>query len=48
MRATEAMRLMEEGRSVEEVSDLLNFSSVGYFSFFFKKYFGQPPSFFKN
>lgn len=48
MRATEAMKLLEEGKSVEETSDILNFSSVGYFSYFFKKYFGQPPSFFKN
>ena len=48
MRATEAMRLMNEGKSVEETSDMLNFSSVGYFSYFFKKYFGKPPSFFKN
>ena len=48
MRATEAMKLISDGKSVEETSDLLNFSSVGYFSYFFKKYFGQPPSFFKN
>jgi len=48
MRATEAMRLLGEGKSVEETSDMLNFSSVGYFSYFFKKYFGQPPSFYKN
>ena len=44
MRATEAMRLLSEGKSVEETSDLLSFSSVSYFSFFYKKHFGKPPS----
>ncbi len=44
MRAAEAMKLLESGKSVEETSDILNFSSVSYFSFFYKKRFGEPPS----
>lgn len=48
LRAIEAMNLLKEGKSVEEVSTILNFSSVNYFSLFFKKHFGNPPSHYKK
>lgn len=48
LRAIEAMNLLKEGKSVEEVSTQLNFSSVNYFSLFFKKHFGKPPSHYKK
>ena len=47
LRAIEAMNLLKEGKSVDEVSSTLNFSSVNYFSLFFKKHFGNPPSYYK-
>lgn len=43
LRGREAIRLLEEGRSLTEIAEILNFSSVNYFSLFFKKQFGIPP-----
>lgn len=44
MRFNEAVRLLEEGYSVNEVSDIMNFSSPNYFSVFFKNQCGTPPA----
>ena len=39
----EAMRYLESGMSVSEVSDRLSFSSPNYFSLFYKRHLGYPP-----
>ena len=39
----EAIKLLEDGEAVTEVSAKLNFSSPEYFSLFFKKHTGLPP-----
>lgn len=44
MRFNEAARLLDEGYSVNEVSDMMNFSSPNYFSVFFKNLCGTPPA----
>lgn len=44
MRFNEAARLLDEGYSVNEVSDMMNFSSPNYFSVFFKNQCGIPPA----
>ncbi|MBQ3133728.1 MAG: helix-turn-helix transcriptional regulator [Clostridia bacterium] len=44
LRCTEAIRQLQAGSSVTEVSDALHFSSPSYFSAFFKKMTGQPPA----
>lgn len=44
LRLTEAIRLMQDGLSPSETADRMNFSSPNYFSYFFKKMTGQPPS----
>ncbi len=43
LRGSEALRLLTKGKSIEEISEALNFSSPCYFSLFFKKQFGMPP-----
>ncbi|MBQ6823860.1 MAG: helix-turn-helix domain-containing protein [Clostridia bacterium] len=44
MRYDEALRLLQEGFSVAETAERLNFSSPNYFSAFIKRYTGQPPA----
>lgn len=44
MRFNEATRLLNEGYSVGEVSEIMNFSSPNYFSVFFKNQCGMPPA----
>lgn len=44
MRFNEAIRLLEKGLAVAEVSEQLGFSSPNYFSAFMKRYTGQPPA----
>jgi len=44
LRLTEAIQLMQGGLSPSETADRMNFSSPNYFSYFFKKMTGQPPS----
>ncbi len=44
MRYHAAMRLLQSGASVAEVSEKMNFSSPSYFSVFMKKFTGQPPA----
>lgn len=44
MRFDEAVRLLEEEYSVNEVSEMMNFSSRNYFSVFFKSRCGLPPA----
>ncbi len=44
MRFNEAVRLLSEGYSVGEISEMMNFSSPNYFSVFFKKQCGMPPA----
>lgn len=43
MRGNEALRLLESGKEIIEISELLNYSSPNYFSCSFKKQFGYPP-----
>lgn len=43
MRGVEAMRLLEAGMEIAEITEKLNYSSVNYFSYSFKKQFGIPP-----
>ncbi len=43
MRGNEALRLLEEGKEIEEISEQMNYSSPNYFSYSFKKQFGLPP-----
>lgn len=44
LRCEEAIRLLENGKTVQEVSDTMCFSSPAYFSSFFKKHTGLPPA----
>lgn len=44
LRGQEALRLLTNGKSIEETAEMLNFSSVNYFSLCFKKQFGAPPA----
>lgn len=43
-----AINLLQEGKTVAEVTDILNFSSQSYFSAAFSREMGSPPSKFKN
>ena len=43
MRGIEARRLLTEGVDIEEITEMLNYSSTSYFSNSFKKQFGMPP-----
>ena len=43
-----ATSLLRSGKTVSEVTDILNFSSQSYFSAAFKREIGLPPSKFKN
>ena len=43
LRLNEAMGLLLAGKSLEEISEQLNYSSVNYFSCCFKAHFGMPP-----
>lgn len=43
-----AINLLQSGKTVAEVTDILNFSSQSYFSAAFKREIGTPPSKFKN
>lgn len=44
LRGQEALRLLTNGKSIGEAAEILQFSSVNYFSLFFKKQFGTPPA----
>lgn len=44
LRCEEAVRLLESGMAVQEVAEVLQFSSASYFSEFFKKHMGVPPA----
>jgi AraC-like DNA-binding protein len=44
LRTAEIKRLLDEGRSVAETAELMNFSSSSYLSTFFKKQTGMTPS----
>lgn len=43
MRGIEALRLLEAGMEIVEITEKLNYSSPNYFSHCFKKQFGAPP-----
>lgn len=43
LRLNEAMRLLLSGMELEEITEKLNYSSVNYFSSYFKQHFGLPP-----
>ena len=44
LRCSEAIRLLQEGHTAAQVSDHMGFSSPSYFSAFFKRMTGTPPS----
>lgn len=44
----EAVKMLDEGKSVREVSEQMNFSTSNYFSVFFKKHTGLTPKHYKN
>lgn len=48
MRGIEALRLLEEGMEIEQITEILNYSSPSYFSNTFKKQFGLPPGQFRK
>ena len=48
MRGIEALRLLEEGMEIEQITEIMNYSSTGYFSNTFKKQFGLPPGQFRK
>ena len=43
LRADHAAELLLSGMTVAEVSEKMNFSSAGYFTVFFKRYYGKNP-----
>ncbi len=43
MRGVEALRLLQNGMEIGEITELLNYSSPNYFSSSFKRQFGVPP-----
>lgn len=43
LRCEESVRLLESGMAIQEVVDVMHFSSASYFSEFFKKQMGVPP-----
>lgn len=48
LRIAHALRLLREGKTVNEVTEEMNFSSCNYFCSFFKKHMGVPPILYKN
>lgn len=48
LRLGEVIRLLNEGMSVREISERMNFSSPNYFSAFFKKHTNMTPMQFRN
>jgi AraC-like DNA-binding protein len=48
LRVRHAAALLEEGRTVTEIAEQMNFSSGNYFSAFFKKHTGAMPSAYKK
>lgn len=43
MRGNEALRLLEEGMEISEITEKMNYSSANYFSYSFKRQFSLPP-----
>lgn len=43
LRGAEALRLLESGVDIDQITEMMNYSSTGYFSNSFKKQFGMPP-----
>ena len=43
MRGNEALRILEEGVEISQITERMNYSSPNYFSYSFKKQFGMPP-----
>ena len=43
LRCEEAVRLLESGLAVQEIAEMMQFSSASYFSEFFKKHMGVTP-----
>ncbi len=48
LRLAESVKLLNEGLSIREISEKMNFSSPNYFSAFFKKHTDMTPMQFKN
>ena len=48
MRGMEALRLLQEGVEIQQIAEMMNYSSVSYFSNSFKKKFGMPPGQFRK
>ena len=48
MRGIEVLRLLEEGIEIQQITEMLNYSSPSYFSNSFKKQFGMPPGQFRK
>lgn len=48
MRGIEVLRLLEEGMEIQQITEMLNYSSTSYFSNSFKKQFGMPPGQFRK
>jgi AraC-like DNA-binding protein len=48
LRVHHASALLEEGRTVTEIAEQMNFSSSNYFSSFFKKHTGENPTVYKK
>lgn len=48
IRVDYAIKLINEGKSMNEIASAMNFSSQNYFSYFFKKHTGIPPSEYKK
>ena len=44
MKTEEATKLLQDGKTISEISELLGFESPHYFSKIFKKHMGVPPS----
>ena len=44
LRLNEAIRLVQSGMALTEISEKMNFSSLNYFSLFFKKHTGKTPT----
>jgi AraC-like DNA-binding protein len=43
LRADRAAELLQSGVTVSQVAQMMNFSSAGYFTVFFKRYYGKNP-----
>ena len=48
MRGIEALRLLDEGLEIEQITEIMNYSSTSYFPNTFKKQFGLPPGQFRK